>query len=104
MRNYEAMIILEANPVPDKIQESIQKVKDIIVKYGGAVQSEIKWGKRALAYSLKKKREGYYILLYFQAEPSSIGPVVQAYRLLDQEVLRAMIIAREKAPAVALAS
>ncbi len=95
MNHYEAVIILEPNVTPEKNQEDIQKVKDIIVKYGGVIQSEIKWGKRGMAYSIKKKREGYYLLLNFQAKPEAIKQISQAYRLLETEVLRSMILQKD---------
>ncbi len=95
MNHYEAVIILEPNVTPEKNQEDIQKVKDVIVKYGGVIQSEIKWGKRVMAYSIKKKREGYYLLLNFQAAPEAIKQISQAYRLLETEVLRSMILQKD---------
>lgn len=95
MKNYEAVIILEANVTPEKNQDDVQKVKDVIVKYEGAIQSEIKWGKRVMAYPIKKKREGYYLLLVFQAKPEAIKQIAQAYRLLETEVLRSMIIQKD---------
>lgn len=96
MRDYEAVIILQPGASPDKSQEDIQRVKDVIVKNKGVIQSEIKWGKRSLAYPVKKKREGYYLLVHFQAEPSAIQPIVEAYRLLDQLVLRALVVQRDR--------
>lgn len=95
MKSYEAVIILEPNVNPEKNQEDIQKVKDVIVKYGGTIESEIKWGKRAMAYSIKKKKEGYYLLLNFQAKPEAIKQISQAYRLLEAEVLRSMILQKD---------
>jgi small subunit ribosomal protein S6 len=88
------MIVLRSGATPEKMQESIQKAEEVIKKNGGLIQEEIKWGKRNLAYAIKKKREGYYLLVYFQAEPSSIKPITEAYRLLDEDVLRAMILER----------
>lgn len=100
MKSYEAMIILQGHLSPEKVQADIQKVKDVITKHGGLIQSESKWGKRNLAYSIKKKREGYYLLLSFQALPSSIKEIGQAYRLLE-EVLRATIVQKAGIPQVA---
>lgn len=95
MKNYEAVIILEPNVTPEKNQEDSQKVKDIIAKFGGSIQSEIKWGRRSMAYSIKKKREGYYLLLNFQANPEAVKPISQAFRLLETEVLRFMILQKD---------
>lgn len=96
MKFYEAMIILQPNLNPDKSQEDIQKVKDVIIKNGGTIQSEIKWGKRSLAYSIKKKREGYYVIFHFDAPPTSIINIASAYRIMEEDVLRAMILQIEK--------
>ncbi len=101
MKDYEAVIILEPNTIPEKVQEDIQKVKDVITKQGGKIQSEIKWGKRNLAYAIKKKREGYYLVLSFQAESSAIKNVMQAYRLMEQEILRVMVLEKNKPSQIA---
>lgn len=96
MNFYEAVIVLQPQLSAEKMQEAVQKVKDIVSKHGGTVQAENKWGKRGLAYSIKKKREGYVVLLSFQADPSKINLIHQAYRLLEEEVLRALIIKKEQ--------
>ncbi|MBI4550153.1 MAG: 30S ribosomal protein S6 [Candidatus Omnitrophica bacterium] len=95
-RYYEAMIILFPGATPEKSQEEIQKVKDVISKFGGAVQSEVKWGKRTMAYTIKKKREGYYLLLHFQAKPSSIKPMTQAWKLMEDDVIRILIVQKDQ--------
>ncbi len=103
MKDYEAVIILQPRATPEKVQEDIQKVKDIITKNNGVIQSEIKWGKRNLTYSIKKKREGYYLLLHFQLDPSAVKTIAQAYRLLEEEVLRFMITEQNKRPVAKVA-
>jgi small subunit ribosomal protein S6 len=95
-RNYEAMIILYPGATPEKSQEEIQKVKDVITRFGGVVQSEVKWGKRGMAYSIKKKRDGYYLLLHFQADPSSLKSMTQAWKLMEDQVIRVLIVQKDQ--------
>lgn len=96
MRSYEAMIILHPHASPERLQDGVTKVKDVITKQKGSVSSEIKWGKRTLAFPIKKKKEGYYLILEFQADPSAVKPLHQAYRLMEEDVLRVMILEKTK--------
>lgn len=98
MKDYEVVVILRATLGPEKIQEDLDKVKEVIKKQGGVVQEEQKWGSRTLAYPIKKKTEGFYVLIYFQMAPSGLTQLNHAFRLMEEEVLRAMVLEKEEIP------
>jgi len=98
MRDYEVVVILRATLGPDKIQEDLEKVKETIRKQGGVIQEEQKWGSRSLSYPIKKKTEGFYVLIYFQIEPSRITALNHAFRLMEEEVIRALVLVKEELP------
>ena len=54
-----------------RLRQQFELVQDVIKKIGGTVDKVDEWGKRALAYEVKKQREGYYVVVNFQADPVS---------------------------------
>ncbi|HNV86103.1 MAG TPA: 30S ribosomal protein S6 [Candidatus Omnitrophota bacterium] len=98
MKDYEAVFILRSTLGPEKTQEEIEKLKEVIKKQEGVIQEEVKWGNRTLAYSIKNKREGFYVLLYFQLDPSRVKSILHTYGLMTDEVLRVMIVEKQETP------
>ncbi len=68
MRKYEMLVILDAGN--EAQSEEISKIEEVIGNLGGTVSKSDVWGKRALAYPIRKKTEGYYVLFTFELEPS----------------------------------
>ena len=67
MRKYEMLVILEAAAEADQTGETSQ-IEEVIKRLGGNVTKTDVWGKRALAYPIRKKSEGYYVLFNFELE------------------------------------
>jgi small subunit ribosomal protein S6 len=83
LRTYEALYIVHPELDDAGIQTVVKEVEDLVVKHGGTiVRSEI-WGKRRLAYEVKKLTEGCYVLLRFDAEPEFIAKLELHFRLSD---------------------
>lgn len=68
MRKYEMLTILDAGT--ENQTEEIAKIEEVIKNLGGTVSKSDAWGKRALAYPIRKKTEGYYVLFSFELEPA----------------------------------
>ena len=69
MRKYEMLVILEAAADADQTGETAQ-IEEIIKRLGGTLAKTDVWGKRALAYPIRKKPEGYYVLFTFELDPA----------------------------------
>ena len=83
MRTYEALYIASPEMEEGDIQTLSQEVESLVTTNGGTiVRSEI-WGKRKLAYLVKKYSEGNYILLRFQAKPDFIQKLELWFKLND---------------------
>ena len=68
MRKYEMLVILDAST--ENQSDEILKIEELLKNLGGNVTKTDAWGKRALAYPIRKKTEGYYVLFNFELEPS----------------------------------
>lgn len=95
MEKYETMLILDAQSEEGLQEELIVKFKDIIEREGGQVNNLDKWGKRRLAYEVKKHKEGFYVLINFQAPPEACHELERTFKIND-EVLRYLIVREEE--------
>jgi small subunit ribosomal protein S6 len=91
MREYETVFILD--PVLDETQvkEEVDKVRNLITSLGGEVTSAEPPIRKRLAYEIKGRIDGYYCLVVFKSEPTSIKEMERAYRL-NEKVLRHIVV------------
>ncbi len=87
LNHYEVTFIL--TPVLSDVQmkEVADKFKALLEKNGAAITNEELWGLRKLAYPIKKKSTGFYVVLQFDAEPTVIAGLETEFRR-DERVLR----------------
>lgn len=95
LNHYETAFIL--NPVlsVDQTKEVVEKVKSLLVANGAEILNEENWGLRKLAYPIKGKTMGFYIILQFDAEPSIVNTLETAYRR-DERVIRFLTFRLDK--------
>mgnify|MGYP006068602957 FL=1 len=93
MKNYETVIILSANAPEEATVAFGEKMKELISANGELTNVE-EWGKKTLAYDIKKQKEGYYILFTFVAKPEFIAEFERILRL-DEIVLKHMVIKKD---------
>ncbi|MGL5865889.1 MAG: 30S ribosomal protein S6 [Dermatophilaceae bacterium] len=71
MRQYELMVILDPELDDRTVQPSLDRFLGVVTKDGGTVDNVDIWGRRRLAYEIKKKAEGIYAVVDFTAEPAT---------------------------------
>ena len=71
MRQYELMVILDPELDDRTVAPSLDKLLAVVKKDGGKVDSIDIWGRRRLAYDIKKKSEGIYAVIQMTAEPAT---------------------------------
>ena len=94
-RIYESVIIINATLEDAQIEAEIEKIKDFILKNSGEMRALEKWGRRRLAYAIKKKNNGFYVLYEFKA-PGDIVAKLERQYLLNENVIRFMTIELNK--------
>ncbi len=83
MRKYETIFILDPDLEDEKTQSAVEKVKGIITQSGGEILKAEDWGKRKLAYDVRKKPRGHYILIHFTGSPTLLSELERNYRVMD---------------------
>jgi small subunit ribosomal protein S6 len=99
-RNYEMIYILRPDLSEEQVQQAIDQYCNLLKEYQ-AEEIEVKvWGKRRLAYPIKKYQDGIYILMNYQADGKQVAPLERAMRL-GEDVIRYLTIKLEEKAAVA---
>ena len=93
-RLYELLVIIDPKIDNEKIETTIEAVKNLITEGKGEITEEEKWGVRKLAYEIKKREEGYYVYFEFSIEPDKIEEIKNKMRL-TKEIMRFMILKKE---------
>ncbi len=93
MNKYESVVIINPSVEEEKIKELSQKFTDII-NNDGKVEKIEDLGKKRLAYEVKKNKEGYYLVINFEANSDLIAELERNYRIID-EVIKFITIKAE---------
>ena len=94
VRLYEAMWVVDANNGREDYNKIIAAIKEIVEKGGGSWINADKWEERRLAYSIKKKKRGLYIINHFSAPTEAVTKIDRNARL-SEVILRHMITVDE---------
>ena len=95
MRLYECMFILRDRLSDEERDALLNKVKKIITDNKGEIIEFKEWGRRELAYKIKKESVGIYYLLRYNAPPDAIREIDRLFKLEDN-ILRHFITRIEK--------
>ena len=94
-RVYESAILINAALDDETIKNLIGRVKETITTNGGEILEIEDWGRKRLAYQVKKSKIGYYIIFRFNSLPDVI-PKLERYYQLDETILRYLTITLSK--------
>ena len=91
MKNYEIMFILSTQLTDEEKQAKVKFVEETLAKSEAAeIKTEV-WGERKLAYPMKKKENGYYVLTTFQIDGIKLAEV-EARLNIEESILKYMIV------------
>jgi small subunit ribosomal protein S6 len=99
-RDYETTFIINASLEDPQIETVITQATEIITRNGGELSATNRWGRKRLAYTIKKKNNGYYVHLEYVA-PGPVIPQLERMLLLDENILRFLTIQLDKKALVA---
>lgn len=95
MNKYETLFILNPSLEEEAVNANIEKFKGVIENGGGEVENVDLWGKRKLAYEIKKVGEGFYVLINFKADSELPKELDRVFRITDS-IIRHLIVNTEK--------
>lgn len=90
MRKYEIIFIAHPDLDEENLNNVVEKVKGWIADDKGEVVSVDNWGKKRMAYRIRKQRDGQYILITANMEPAAVKNLSQNMRFVES-IMRSMI-------------
>lgn len=90
MRDYELIFVIQPDLDETAVNDVVTKVKTWITDSGGSIAKVDFWGKRKLAYQIRKQKEGQYVLIKTNMEPKFGAELERNMRFLEP-VLRFLL-------------
>jgi len=94
MRKYETIYLLKPDLDGEALKGLVEKFKSLVEKNGELINID-EWGKRKLAYPIRKYNEAYYVLMNFRSNPEFPHELERIYKITD-EVIRYIIVKEEE--------
>ncbi|HXD25649.1 MAG TPA: 30S ribosomal protein S6 [Propionibacteriaceae bacterium] len=91
MRIYEVMVIFDPDTEERTVQPTLDRHLKVITKGGGTVDNVDIWGRRRLAYEIRKKSEGIYAVINLTAEPSDVKELDRQFTI-NESIMRTKVI------------
>jgi small subunit ribosomal protein S6 len=93
MKKYELAVVLRPDLDEEAKAAEMQKVQDLITRFGGTIEKIDDWGKKRLAYEIQKVNEGFFSFVTFDAETSAPAEIESRMRIMEN-VLRYLIVCK----------
>lgn len=94
MKKYEAMYIITPTVDEEQMKAIVEKFNELISEHGEIEKVE-EWGRKKLAYEVQDQKEGYYVLVYFTANPEFPTELERNFKI-NENILKYLILNREK--------
>ena len=94
MRDYELTLVVDPDLTSEKQKKLVTKIKKIITDLKGKVDKTDEWGRKNLAYPIKKKTAGYYFLLAIKLPVEAPIEIEKKLRL-EEEIVRYLLVKKE---------
>ena len=83
VRNYEVVFVAAPTLESEELDGFIDHIQTVVEGKNGKVVKVDNWGKKSLAYRIKKFREGYYVVLNIEGDGSAITELERRFRVTD---------------------
>ena len=91
MSSYELVLIISPEVTDEEMPDFITKLSELVNKAGGSVDEINQWGKKQLAYPIKRATEGNYVLTKLKLTPD-LTKELEANLRLSGKILRHLLI------------
>ncbi len=96
-RSYETIFVLDTSLDREIIEAEVNKVTDLISSNGGNVIGVDRWGVKRFAFEIKKRQQGYYVMVRFDSEPDVLQKLEGFYRFNEPTVRFMTVLSHPKA-------
>lgn len=101
-REYETIYILRPDVSPANAEKVSDRVRDVLGRSGGKLTLVETWGRRGLAYTVKKHRRGLYVYLRYLGSGHAVNELERNLRMLDDVIRYQTVLVRAEVDAAAV--
>jgi small subunit ribosomal protein S6 len=83
VRNYEVVFVAAPTLTSEELDGFISHAQTVVEGKNGKIIKVDNWGKKSLAYKIKRFREGYYVVLSIEGDGSAIAELERRFRVTD---------------------
>ena len=94
MNKYELAVVLTTKIEDEERAASIEKIKEVIARFGGVVTNVDEWGKKRLAYEIQHMKEGFYYFIPFTGDSETPNELESQLRIMEP-VIRYLVVKPE---------
>ncbi len=87
---YEVTFILGEETTEDQAKAKVTTITETVTRFGGSVTKQELWGKRELAYTIKRNRIGFYTTLWIDLPAPQVDNLEKELRF-DESILRSLV-------------
>lgn len=91
MQSYQSVLILKPDVDESRVDDAVEKMGEFVKSNGGTCLKVEKWGKKRLAYRIRKNRFGIYLNIYHTLDAAKVSDLEGKYRLLDM-IIKSMVL------------
>jgi len=94
MNDYELTLVLDGDLSSEDQKKLTEKIKKLIEEQKGKVEKQDDWGKKELAYPIKKKKMGFYFWWEIKLSPEGLDKIDKKLKI-EEGVLRYLVLRKE---------
>ena len=94
MRQYETVFLIAPSLSEEEIEAIIDDMADVVSNLKGKMMAKEEWGKRKLAYPIKKFEEAYYVLFHYQGKPDIPNELERRFKQ-SEAIIRYLTVKKE---------
>lgn len=91
MRHYETIFIVHPELSEEDTAACVEKFRGLLEKDGAFIVKEDHWGRRRLAYTVKKHNKGYFVLMEYGANGDAVDEMERNFKI-DEQVIRYLTV------------
>lgn len=96
MKRYEVIAIVKTDVSEEDLTAIMERSSNIITERKGVIAKAEKWGKRRLAYEIKKQKDGFYFYIDYAGDGSIVAEMERNFKI-DDRILKFMTVTKEGA-------
>jgi small subunit ribosomal protein S6 len=95
LHEYELVVVIDPEIVEEDLPAAIERVSAAVTTRGGEIVDQQPWGRRRLAYPIRRRTEGNYVVSQIRLDPARAHEMESGFRI-SEEILRHLLIRKDE--------